>query len=397
MNRLRVAVVSDALYPWHKGGKEVRYFHLLEGLPAQGMEVVVYSMKWWSETPDVVISKSGSLSYVAICPRVPMYRKSKRSLVQAILFALSTFRLLGHDFDIIEADHMPYLQLLPLRLVAWIKRAPLVITWHEVWGREGWRSYLGRAGLAASLIERLCVILPDEIIAVSAGTADKLVALGAKAGHVHVVPNAVDVSGLLTTIDQGRTPELLFVGRLLEHKNAHLAIGATALLVERGYEVNLGIVGIGPEEARLRSQVVELGLDDRVEFLSNIESQTDLWALIRGSRVLLAPSVREGFGLVVAESLALGTPVVCTVHPENESAKLVASATGSLVEAFSATALADGAEYWLNDDSPRVDRISTFLEAHRELSGDAMSSSYAEVFRSLKRRRGPRSRVRTEE
>jgi glycosyltransferase involved in cell wall biosynthesis len=100
---------------------------------------------------------------------------------------------------------------------------------------------------------------------------------------------------------------------------------------------------------------------------------------------VLAPSVREGFGLVVAEALALGTPVVCAVHPENESTKLVAPSTGSLVEAFSAVALADGAEYWLNDDSPRAGRISTFLEAHGELSGDAMSSSYAEVFRSLKR------------
>jgi glycosyltransferase involved in cell wall biosynthesis len=385
MNRLRVAVVSDALYPWHKGGKEVRYFHLLEGLPAQGMDVVVYSMKWWSETPDVVTTESGSLSYVAICPRVAMYRGSRRSLFQAILFAVSTLRLLTRDFDVIEADHMPYLQLLPLRVVAWAKRAPLVITWHEVWGREGWRSYLGRAGFAASLIERLCVILPDEIIAVSPGTAEKLVAMGAKEGHVHVVPNAVDVGELLTDVDHEPSPELLFVGRLLEHKNAHLAIEATAILVERGYDVHLGIVGIGPEEERLQRQVVELGLDDRVEFFSNIESQTDLWALIRGSRVLLAPSVREGFGLVVAESLALGTPVVCAVHPENESTKLVAPSTGSLIEAFSAVALADGAEYWLNDDSPRAGRISTFLEAHGELSGDAMSSSYAEVFRSLER------------
>jgi glycosyltransferase involved in cell wall biosynthesis len=391
MNRLRVAVVSDALYPWHKGGKEVRYFHLLEGLPAQDIDVVVYSMKWWSDTPEVVITESGSLSYEAICPRVPMYRGSRRSLAQALLFAASTLRLLTRSFDVIEADHMPYLQLLPLRVVAWIKRAPLVITWHEVWGREGWRSYLGRAGYAAAMIERVCVKLPDEIIAVSPGTAEKLIAMGAKPGHVHVVPNAVDIGELLTAVDQEPSPELLFVGRLLEHKNANLALEATAILVERGYDVNLGIVGVGPEEARLHAQVVELGLDDRVTFISNIESQTDLWSFIRGSRVLLAPSVREGFGLVVAESLALGTPVVCAVHPENESSKLITPATGSLVEAFSARDLADGAEHWLNDDSPRAGRIAAFLEAHGELSGGAMSSSYAEIFRSLERRRGHHS------
>ncbi len=51
---------------------------------------------------------------------------------------------------------------------------------------------------------------------------------------------------------------------------------------------------------------------------------------------MLAPSVREGFGLVVAESLALGTPVICALHPENESSNLVGPATGSVVPAFDA-------------------------------------------------------------
>jgi glycosyltransferase involved in cell wall biosynthesis len=383
VKRLKVAVVTDALYPWHKGGKEVRYLRLLNRLPEYEMDVVVYSMRWWSETPEAIEYPRGSLEYKSICPRVPMYRGTRRSLLQALLFAGSTFRLLTRKFDVIEADHMPYLQLLPLRLVAWVRRVPLVVTWHEVWGKEGWRTYVGRAGFAPALLERFCMRLPDAIVAVSVGTAEKLVAMGAKSDRVHVVPNSLDFDELNTIEPQSPAPELLFIGRLLEHKHADLAIEATGMLSTRGHDVHLGIVGVGPEEARLRALVKNLGLETRVSFLLTLDSQRDLWSLLRGSRVLLAPSVREGFGLVVAESLALGTPVVCVLHPENESANLIGPMTGSITPPFDAEALADAAEFWLLDVSQRADRISVFIAEHGESVLDEISKSYAEIFRNL--------------
>jgi glycosyltransferase involved in cell wall biosynthesis len=376
-------VVSDALYPWHRGGKEIRYHHLLSRLPEYEMDVVVYSMKWWDRAPEAIEFPRGSLVYSALCPRVAMYRGTRRSLVQAVVFAFSTLRLLTRKFDVIEADHMPYLQLLPLRAVAWIRRVPLVITWHEVWGREGWRTYLGRAGFVAANIERICVRLPDAIVAVSEGTAEKLAAIGAKAHRVFVIPSSLEFDQLLSTEPSSTAPELIFIGRLIKHKNANLAIEAVSILVSRGFDVHLGVVGVGPEEDRLKAQVEDLGLQSRVVFHSAIDSQQELWSLLRGSRVLLAPSVREGFGLVVAESLALGTPVVCALHADNESSKLIGPSTGSAVPPFDALVLADAAEYWLQDNSLRADRIAAFRSEHDELMLDSMSRSYAEVLRNV--------------
>lgn len=357
--------------------------HLASGLARHDMDVVIYSMKWWNEAPGVATTPAGSLTYVAICPLVPMYRGSKRSFFQAIVFAVSSFRLLTRKFDLIEADHMPYLQILPLRVVAWIKRVPLVITWHEVWGREGWRTYVGRVGFAAALLERLCMRLPDRIVAASAGTARKLIAEGAKKDRVDVVLNAIDVDQLRMTTANSSAPELLFVGRLIDHKKADLAIEATRLLVERGHNIRLGIVGVGPEAVRLADQVFSSGLSERVTFYHEVESQSDLWSLMQGARVLLAPSIREGFGLAVAESLTLGTPVVCALHPENESSHLVGPLTGSAVPALDATALANAAEHWLMDDSRRTDRVSAFMSEHAELTIDAMSLAYAQIFRRV--------------
>ena len=375
--------MTDALYPWHKGGKEVRYLQLLDGLPKQGMDVDVYSMKWWSEAPNEIRFPAGSLSYTAICPRVPLYRCARRSTWQAVLFAVSTIRLLRRRFDVIEADQMPYLQLFPLRAIAWLKRVPLVITWNEVWGRDRWRSYIGRLGFVAAFIERISIKLPDAIIAISSGTGDKLRENGANPQRTFVVPVALDLEHLLNAPEDELAPELLFVGRLLEHKHANLAIEATRILVERGVDVHLGIVGIGPEELRLRSLVADLNLGSRVKFYGSIDSQQELWSLVRGSRVLLAPSVREGLGLVVAESLALGTPVVCALHEENESSKLVGSSTGSLVPPFDAPAIANAAEYWLDVSTPRAQRMATFLAEHEELTVGAMSALYAEILRNV--------------
>jgi len=383
MKRLKVAVVTDALYPWHKGGKEVRYLRLLSRLPEHEMDVVVYSMKWWDRTPDVVESPGGSLRYSALCPCVPLYRGNRRSVWQAVLFAVSTLRLLTRRFDVIEADHFPYLQLLPLRFVAWVRRVPLVVTWHEVWGKEGWETYLGKVGFAPAMLERFCARLPDAIVAVSVGTAEKLSSMGVKSDRLHVVPNSLDFDQLTLVEPDPSAPELLFIGRLLEHKHADLAIEATWILSTRGYDVHLGIVGVGPEEDRLRTQTQQRDLETRVRFLSSIESQADLWSLLCGARVLLAPSVREGYGLVVAESLALGTPVVCLLHPENESSVFVGPTTGSITAPFDAVALADAAEFWLNEDSQRSERVSAFMSEHGEADQNAIAKSYAEIFRKL--------------
>ena len=387
VNRLRVAVVSDALYPWHTGGKEMRYRDLLNHLPERDMDVVVYSMKWWEETPVPINTSRGSLTYRAICPRLAMYRGGRRSILQAVLFAAATLRLLTQRFDVIEADHMPYLQLIPLRMVAWFKRVPLVITWHEVWGRETWRDYMGRFGTLAALIEQVCIQLPNVVIAASSGTAEKLVQLGAR--RVELAPNTLDLDQLSSIVGDSSAPNLLFVGRLIEHKHADLAIEATRILLGRGLDVHLGIVGVGPEESRLRNQVRDTHLSERVTFLMSLESQRAVWSLIRGSTVLLAPSVREGFGMVVAETLALGTPVVCADHPDNESRSLVSSDSGSCVSPFDALAVADAAEYWLNESSSRDERRSAFLSKNSDLTVEAMVESYARVLRSVSRPRKP--------
>jgi glycosyltransferase involved in cell wall biosynthesis len=87
--------------------------------------------------------------------------------------------------------------------------------------------------------------------------------------------------------------------------------------------------------------------------------------------------------MVVAESLALGTPVVCADHPDNESRSLIGPGTGSSIAPFDALALANAAEYWLNDNSSQDERRSAFLSKNSDLTIESMVASYAHVLRTV--------------
>ena len=376
--RPRVAVVIDAVGPWSKGGREVRYGAMLPRLAAAGLDIEVFTMKWWQEQP------TGSVRYTAICPRLSLYKGERRSIFQATVFALSCLRLLSRKFDVILADQMPYLPLFPLRLVAWMKRVDLIVQWHELWGSDYWRGYLGKAGIVASAIESSALRLPDGIVAVADPIATRIVDGGISRERVVVIPNAVDKARLSTVPGEPRDEELLVVGRLMAHKHVDDALHATALLRADGRAVKLAVVGDGPERGRLEALAQELGIRDSVTFVGALGPQEEVWAWMKSVKVLISPSEREGFGLSVAESLALGTPVVCVDYPENDSTRLVTDgATGAIVQRRDIQALADAIATWLDDRVDASSISSKFWESHQDMDWDVSATLLAEYIFEL--------------
>src|SRR5262249_16114954 len=148
----------------------------------------------------------------------PLYARNRRSVAQAVFFALGCLRLLWHRFDVIEADHMPYLQIPVLRMVTWLRRKRLVVTWHEVWGWRYWRQYLGAAGLLAWLLEWGVMRLPDEIVAASPQTRQRLLLFLSSQASITVAPNGVDLDTIRATDPDSAKTDFVIVGRLVAHK-----------------------------------------------------------------------------------------------------------------------------------------------------------------------------------
>jgi glycosyltransferase involved in cell wall biosynthesis len=107
----------------------------------------------------------------------------------------------------------------------------------------------------------------------------------------------------------GDAPVIAIVGRLVPIKNHDLLLEAVAELERRGREFVLAIVGGGPEEARLRRRVGELGLAARVRFVG---WRSDLDRVYGGSDIVALTSVNEGTPVCLIEALAAGRPVVAT-------------------------------------------------------------------------------------
>lgn len=109
----------------------------------------------------------------------------------------------------------------------------------------------------------------------------------------------------------GAPLRVLFAGRLLGWKGAHLALRAVAGALARGADVHLTLVGSGPYAMTLHALADRLGLDaGRITWLSHVP-QTELFALYARSHCFVFPSLHDSSGNVVLEAQSFGLPVIC--------------------------------------------------------------------------------------
>lgn len=147
--------------------------------------------------------------------------------------------------------------------------------------------------------------------------AEDIRALGLDLSPIHVIPNAVDVpphTPKLETQDIHwqripRGQRIAFLGRIDWKKGVDLAVDAVgqlpnADLLIAGYD-QMGLV------AKLKQRVAESRYPGETQFIGPVEGDAK-WAFLAGADVVLVPSIHENFGIVVAEALAVGIPVVCT-------------------------------------------------------------------------------------
>jgi phosphatidylinositol alpha-1,6-mannosyltransferase len=171
---------------------------------------------------------------------------------------------------------------------------------------------------------------------------------------------------------------MLTVGRLGSRKGVEFAIEG----IERvdGVDLEFLIAGEGRYEGRLRELVAERGLSDRVTSLGRVE-EDELPLLYSSADVFCLTSMYEGFGLVLLEVMACGTPVIAT--DVGGVPTVVADGEVGYLIPRSADAFAERVRR-LRDDDFRMDLSAEAAQWAREMTCDAVAEQSEAVYEHVR-------------
>ncbi len=322
---MKIAFVYDAIYPWVKGGAEKRIYELGKRLAGNGHEVHVFGIKWWD---GASVIRYENIVLHGVCRQMELYTNGRRSVSEAVIFSIDLLpHLVKEKFDVIDVSAFPYFSCFSVKLLSFLRRTPMIVTWHEVW-KDYWYEYLGWRGFFGKLIESMVSKIAPGSIAVSATTKNNLELLGSK--NIHIVPNGVDLKKIARIQPSVYKCDIIFVGRLIKEKNVDILIKAVDYIRRMTFDVKCHIIGSGPEKERLTEIAAMTGLMDNIRFFERMEHD-EVIARIKSSKVLVLPSMREGFGMVVIEAFACGVPVITVRSPLNAASELVGKEMGFVV------------------------------------------------------------------
>lgn len=247
--------------------------------------------------------------------------------------------------------------------------------------KAGWRNRLLHWRMQQSYDEA------DQIVALSQGVAQQLVEMGlADSDRLTVIHNA----GLDDEIYE--TKELPINERAVPGEPLVIACGS--LTEQKGYpylldafhrvrgkrEAKLWILGEGEQREYIESEISALGLEEDVELLGFRDNPFKFMA---AADVFVLSSLWEGFGNVVVEAMACGTPVVSTDCPYGPGEIITHGETGLLVSPADSKALAEALLRVLDDRELRERLAENGRERARDFHAAEIGRQYLELFREL--------------
>jgi glycosyltransferase involved in cell wall biosynthesis len=196
--------------------------------------------------------------------------------------------------------------------------SPLVLAMHDVSFAAHPEWYAWRHGLRLRLLARASAARAALVLTLTRFSADEIQRhLGVPAGHLRVIPLAVDYHDAPPAPLPGRaTPEVLFVGSIFERRHLPMLIEAVALARRQVSDLRLEVIGENRTHPRqdLQGLAARLGLGDAVR-LRDYVSEADLDAAYASAGVFAFLSAYEGFGLTPLEAMRHRVPTVVLDTP----------------------------------------------------------------------------------
>ncbi|MGW0658467.1 glycosyltransferase [Streptodolium elevatio] len=349
--RLRIGLVASVRHPIREpfaGGLEAHTWHLARALVHRGHEVALFAGP--GSDPELGAREMRIRSFTASRPaRADTSMPAENWMAEHHAYLNLMIELSrGDRFDVIHNNSLHYL---PVAMAAAVP-TPLVTTLHTP--PTPWLE-------SAIDTARPC---PVTFTAVSRHTAH---AWKRSVRHARVVHNGVDTR--LWRPGPGG-PDLAWTGRLVPEKGPHLAIAAA-----RKARRKLRLAGPISDQDYFDTHIAP-NLGDGIEYVGHLSRLAVADLVASSAALLVTPCWDEPYGLVVAESLACGTPVAG--FDRGALGEILTPATGRLVGHGDIDALAEAIA-----ETAALSREAARARAEDFCSLDTMTSRYEGLYREL--------------
>lgn len=288
------------------GGAEILTHEIAKSWVKMGHQVTIFSSSF-----------SGSLS-VDIVDNIRIIRRGNADIrflfssvhFQAFLYYIQNSK----NFDVVidEVHGIPF-------FTPWYVKKKKVVLICEVagdlWGKM-FGPFFGSIGRIMELFYLNYTYKNVPFLTISESTKDELVKEGVNEKKITVLPMGATLPEKVKIYKKEKNLTLIFVGRLAKSKGIEDSISALAMTSKIHNNIKLWIVGGGEESyiGYLKKMAKKFKVDHKVIFFGFV-SQAKKFELMRRAHILVAPSLKEGWGLIVPEAAFVGTPSIVYNSP----------------------------------------------------------------------------------
>ncbi|GAH45981.1 unnamed protein product, partial [marine sediment metagenome] len=239
-------------------------------------------------------------------------------------------------------------------IISKIKKKPLIVTYHNDITGSGIAKYIAKFYNSTSL--KFLLNRADKIIITQPKYIDSSPYLKSYENKIVVIPNGVDVTKFKPIeVDKSDKNTIFFLSLLDEfhrYKGLNYLLSALEIVKKEISDVKLIIGGEGKLMSEYQDMANSLGLKDNIEFHGFIFPDEKIVEYYNRCDVFVLPSIsstQEGFGIVLLEALACGTPVIST-EIVGVAEDVEKNNAGIIVPSKNPEALADAMIEILNDE-----------------------------------------------
>jgi L-malate glycosyltransferase len=300
---MRIAILTEFCKPYFNGGGELRYHEIARRLVKKGHKVDLICCRFKDSPKKEVID---GINIYHVGPLIK--RPPKRSVFDFLYYMwASFFFLLKRRYEIIDSN--TYFPLIPTFLIGKLKGIPTIATINILIG--DWKEDVYNATIAKYL-ERFLFKLPfTRVLTVSQYAKKELIKrFRVRPSRISVIYNGVDLDFINSIkVKKQNKKTIVYVGRLVWFKHIEDLVEAVAILKKEIKDIKLKIVGNGTKMGVLKRKVEELDLTKNIKILGKKNCQQTI-RHIKESSLLVLPSTKDTFGMVLAEANAAGKPVI---------------------------------------------------------------------------------------